>query len=460
QKETAAEMQAKSAGCMSCHTTTDSVTMHTSPGVTLGCADCHGGNATVFVPPGAARESAEYRHALDEAHVKPRFPEKWNYPSSVKPPRTYTLLNKESPEFIRFLNPSDYRVAGQTCGVCHGAILQAAERSLMATTAMFWAAGAYNNGILPMKRSLLGEAYTPDGKPATIMTPEHLSEAEMLKHDIVPQLYPLPAWETIPPGDVFRVFERGGRTIGTQFPEIGNPNSTGELELLDEPGRPDLKQTNRGPATGLRVSIPILNITKSRLNDPFTWFLGTNDNPGDYRNSGCASCHVVYANNRDVEASGPYGRFGNRGTSFSVDPTIPKGQSGHPLRHVMTKAIPTSQCMICHMHQPNLFLNTYLGYTMWDYETAAPQMWPKRQRYPTDAEVRAVYERNPEAAAVRGRWADPEFSAEVSALNPQINDTQFADYHGHGWNFRAIFKRDRKGNLLDDYNNIISPNDP
>jgi hypothetical protein len=459
-RETAAEMQLKSAGCMSCHTTTDSVTMHAAPGVILGCADCHGGNPAVTVPPGAAPGSAEYRRALDDAHVHPRFPQAWNYPSSVKPPRTYTLLNKESPEFIRFLNPSDYRIARQTCGVCHLKELSAAERSLMATTAMFWAAGAYNNGILPLKRSLLGEAYTPDGKPAELDTPEHLSAAEMRKHGIIPKILPLPAWETVPPGDVFRVFERGGRTINTQFPEIGNPNSTGEIQLLEEPGRPDLRQSNRGPATGLRVAIPILNITKTRLNDPTTWFLGTNDNPGDYRNSGCASCHVVYANNRDIEASGPYARFGNRGTSASIDPTIRKGETGHPLKHVMTAAIPTSQCMICHMHQPNLFLNTYLGYTMWDYETAAPQMWPKRQKHPTDAEMRKVYERNPEGAAVRGNWADPEFSAEVSTLNPQIKDTQFADYHGHGWNFRAIYKRDRKGNLLDDANNIISPNDP
>ena len=37
---------------MSCHTTTDSLNMHTSPGVTLGCADCHGGKAEVFVAPG------------------------------------------------------------------------------------------------------------------------------------------------------------------------------------------------------------------------------------------------------------------------------------------------------------------------------------------------------------------------------------------------------------------------
>jgi hypothetical protein len=63
--------------------------------------------------------------------------------------------------------------------------------------------------------------------------------------------------------------------------------------------------------------------------------------------------------------------------------------------------------------------------------------------------------RNPEEAATRGNWSDPEFLARVSELNPQLHHTQFADYHGHGWNFRAVFKRDRKGNLLDDRGGIV-----
>ena len=40
-------------------------------------------------------------------------------------------------------------------------------------------------------------------------------------------------------------------------------------------------------------------------------FLGTNDSAGDYRQSGCASCHVIYANDRDAANSGPYAQFGN-----------------------------------------------------------------------------------------------------------------------------------------------------
>ena len=34
------------------------------------------------------------------------------------------------------------------------------------------------------------------------------------------------------------------------------------------------------------------------------------------------------------------------------------------------------------MHQPNMFLNSFLGYTMWDYESDAPRMWPEKQQYP------------------------------------------------------------------------------
>ncbi len=74
--------------------------------------------------------------------------------------------------------------------------------------------------------------------------------------------------------------------------------------------------------------------------------------------------------------------------------------------------------------------------------------------------MRAVLERNPEGAAPRGKWADVDFLGAVADLNPQLKDTQFADYHGHGWNFRAVFKRDRKGNLLDATGGVVGDTDP
>ena len=316
-----------------------------------------------------------------------------------------------------------------------------------------------------------------------------MTEAQKAKGALA-AMYPLPTWHVIPPGDIFRVFERGGRNISTQFAEVGLPNPSGNIQRLEEPGRPDLKQSNRGPGTGLRVAIPILNIHKTRLNDPFMWFMGTNDQPGDYRQSGCAGCHVVYANDREPRHSLTWAQFGRDGQSATVDPTIagkmqdgdvrkpdeahgkkdfggvphPVGavkEQGHPVEHAFTRAIPTAQCMNCHMHQPNVFLNSYLGYTMWDYESDAPLMWPEKQKYPTAAHVRETNERNPEAAAPRGKWDDVDFLRKVyDDVNPKAKDTQFADYHGHGWNFRAVYKRDREGNLLDGDGKIVAPDDP
>nr|WP_235506749.1 hypothetical protein [Altererythrobacter sp. Root672] len=480
-----ADMASKSDGCYSCHVRTDAPTMHESPAVRLGCTDCHGGDATVTGNSELEHDDPAYVSARERAHVLPLYPGSWHYPSSANPERSYALLNRESPEFVKFVNPSDYRVAREACGACHVETIEAAERSLMASGAMLWGGAAYNNGILPFKNYLLGEAYTREGEPAKIVSagnpPGTVTPAQQARGALA-ELYPLPTWQVVPPGDVFRVFERGGRNISTQFAEIGLPNPTGSIQRLDEPGRPDLKQSNRGPATGLRVAIPVLNIHKTRLNDPFTWFMGTNDQPGDYRHSGCASCHVIYANDREPRHSLTYAQYGRDGQSVTVDPTIapltqssshgsvkqpgdhhedePVKQKGHPLRHVFTRSIPTAQCMNCHMHQPNVFLNSFLGYTMWDYESDAPSMWPAQQTYPTAAEVRAVLDRNPEGAAPRGKWGDLDFLRNVYDLNPTLKDTQFADYHGHGWNFRAVFKRDREGNLLDAEGNIVSPDDP
>jgi hypothetical protein len=457
-EQTAAAADAKSVGCRSCHTASDRATMHSSPAVVLGCSDCHGGDASVTWTAGTQRD-VTYEAARSRAHVLPRFPEAWNFPHSANPERSFSLLNKEAPEFIRFMNPGDYRIARESCGACHLKTIQAVERSLMSTNAMFWGGATYNNGLLPYKNYGLGESYTRDGHAAIIEGPP-LDPEEASKHGVIAKLVPLPRWENLPPADIFRVFERGGRNIGNTFPETGLPNVSGLLEKLEEPGRPDIKQSNRGPGTGARIAVPVLNIHKTRLNDPLAWFLGTNDQPGDYRSSGCSACHVVYANDRDARHSGPYSAFGHDGFTATADPTIARSERGHPLKHEFTRSVPTSQCMICHMHQPNMFMNSFLGYTMWDYEADAPSMWPEKQQYPNAEQMRAVLDRNPEGAAPRGKWADPEFLARVADLNPGLKDTQFADYHGHGWNFRAVYKRDRHGNLLDAGGGIVNADDP
>ncbi len=477
--QTQEEADAKSAGCVSCHEPMDRKTMHRSPAVVLGCTDCHGGNAAALRKPELAIDSAEYDRIKDRAHVPAALPAEWHGPAN--PVRSYTLLNRDAYQRVRFVNPGDLRVAREACGACHAQLVGRVERSLMSTGAMIWGGATYNTGILPYKRYILGEVYTRDGLPAQIESALPVTDA-MRKRGMLPFLAPLPSWETIPPADYFRVFERGGKLVANTFPEIGLPNS------LEEPGKPDNKQSLRGFGTGSRVCIPCLNVTKTRLNDPFLWFLGTGDNPGDFRSSGCTSCHVIYANDRSVVSSGPYAKYGHQGQTATVDPTLkdrrvpPQGpvvagqgnparsyslaaegelESGHPIRHEFTRSIPTAMCMTCHHHQPNQFVNPFLGYTMWDYESDAPLMWPEKQRYPESREMHEIMERNSEYAAVRGSWGDKEFMKRVyTDVNPKAQVTQFADYHGHGWNFRAIHKRDRKGNLLDKDGNIIPHDTP
>ncbi|MBX7137556.1 MAG: hypothetical protein K1X83_06185 [Oligoflexia bacterium] len=444
-----AQIEARSRGCLDCHLTTDAPSMHSNPAVRIGCADCHGGDPGTRAR-GLTRDSREYQNALAAAHVRPENSEVWE--GSGNPERPYTETLKASLEFIKFVNPGDLRVARETCGGCHAKIVDGVERSLMTTSAMLWGGASYNNNILPFKRYVLGESYYPDGTPREVLDPG--VTPELAARGALKKLIPLPQWESVSPGDVFRVFERGGLFIKSQFPEIGNPNP------LEDAGRPDIKSSNRGLGTGSRIAVPVINILKTRLNDPHLSLMGTNDHPGDYRSSGCTGCHSVYANDLDPRHSGPYAAFGHSGFSGSSDPTIPRNEKGHPVKHEFTRAIPTSQCMVCHMHQPNMFVNSYLGYTMWDYEADAPAMWPKEQRYPTIEERFKSYQHNPEGAAARGLWSNEEFLEKVSSLNPDLKHTQFADYHGHGWNFRAIFKRDRKGHLLDAKGREVLDSDP
>lgn len=451
-RQTPAEEKAKGAGCLTCHTGIEP--MHASPTVRLGCIDCHGGNEKVLLPPGTKKATPEYERIKQEAHPKPRYPERWK--GAANPVRPYTLTLKENKDWIRFVNPGDFRVVAETCGRCHATEAHNSPRSTMTTTPLLWGSAAYNNGIVAPKNYFLGESYDEAGRPQQLTTLPPPTAADS-KRGVIPFLVPLPRWNSTQPADIMiRSFERGGRVNRINPSEIGNPN----LAQLDEPGRPDMKLSDRGLGTQLLISSPVLNLQKTRLNDPHLSLMGTNDHPGDYRSSGCTACHVVYGNDRNPGHSGNYAKYGHEGKSFTDDPTIPKNESGHPIRHRLTRAIPSSQCMVCHMHQPNAFLNTYYGYQMWDYESDGESFYSQQQQELTPEQRAEALEANPEAAVLRGKWHDPKFLNQVSELNHKMKVTQFADYHGHGWNFRAVFKKDRRGHLLDAAGKQIQENDP
>jgi hypothetical protein len=428
-KQTAEEQNAKSAGCIVCHQKTGDP--HGTATVRLGCTDCHGGNA------GAADKNA--------AHVHPRLPQFW--PTSGNPARSYTLLNHESPEFIRFVNPGDFRIAHISCGTsgCHPKEVMSNRKQIMSTGAMLLGAALYNNGSVPFKRALVGEAYSMNGAPLAMFSNPPPTDFEKAR-GVVPALVPLPRFEVSQPGNILRIFERGGRFKA----EIGIP------ELDEDPGRPRTRLSERGLGTENRTDPVVVSATKTRLFDPTLNFLGTNDHPGDYRSSGCTACHVIYANDRSPVHSGPYAKFGNRGHSASADPTIPHNEPGHPIEHKFTSSIPSSQCIVCHVHPGTTVMNSFLGTMWWDQETEARLMYPEKQKHPRAEEYVRAAMLNPEEGSLRGNWSNQQFLDDIVRLNPEMAKAQFADFHGHGWVFRNVYKHDRQGNLLDHFGEKVS----
>jgi len=432
--QTPEEAMRKSRGCLECHKGIDTLSMHASTNVVLGCTDCHGGSAT----PGLTQR---------KAHVAPSNPLFWQ--TSANPSDADVLLNQESAEFIQFINPGDLRVADKACGLCHKEIIQPVFHSMMNHGAMLWGAALYNNGGFPLKNYRFGQAYGPEGEPLKLINPTPVTPEDTRKHGILPFLEPLPRFPLSQPGNILRIFEKGGE----QPLQLGVPTAT------EPPGKPLRRLSDRGLGTLIRTDPVVLNLQKMRLHDPLLGFMGSNNHPGDYRSSGCSACHVIYANDRSPTQSAYYSKYGNQGLSFSGDQSgLRHDERGHPIQHSFTRAIPSSQCMSCHMHQGNLFVNPFLGYTWWDQESDGEFMYPAKQHNPTDEEMVRSVRNNPEAAAARGLWGDLDFLEKVAELNPKLKNTQFADYHGHGWIFRAVFKKDRRGNLLD-LNDKIIPSD-
>jgi hypothetical protein len=452
--QTQEEAERKSTGCISCHiySSGDEPTMHPSKGVHLGCTDCHGGLATVSVTPGTLSSSLEYISAKEKAHVQPRDSSMKN--RSTLPERYNTRWLKESAEYVKFVNPGDLRVAPETCGTagCHPSETRAVSNNMMTHSGLLWGATLYNNGGLPYKNARFGESYSREGIPQHMRTVPPPTAEETRSKGVLADLTPLLRWETSQPGNVLRVFERGGEKKG----EIGNPLSE------ESPGKPDDQLSDRGFGTELRTDPVFLGLQKTRLLDPVLSFPGTNDHAGDYRASGCSACHVIYANDHDPAHSGPYSPFGNLGQTGTSDPAIPKNESGHPIRHAFTRSIPSSQCMICHIHPGTNMVTTYFGLTWWDNEIDGDKMYPPQQRNPSEEERYQAALRNPEAAAARGLWSDSKFLNQTGTtdFNAQLKTTKFADFHGHGWIFRGVYNHDRKGNWLDKDGRTIPFDDP
>ncbi len=140
---------------------------------------------------------------------------------------------------------------------------------------------------------------------------------------------------------------------------------------------------------------------------------------------------------------------------------IPKNQPGHPIVHQFAPAtaFPLANAWCATSIRAPTCINSYVGYMWWDEETdgqlhvSAPQQASHRRRIPSQSQMS-----NPDEAAGQGLWSDPEFLANLTDLNTQTQHTQFADFHSHGWVFRAVFKKDRAGPSARSRGEKVEPN--
>jgi len=180
------------------------------------------------------------------------------------------------PAAVRFRNPADLRVVDQTCGSCHGRLAEHLRKSLHGTTASHLNDGLYENGVNAQRESVYS---------------------------------------------IFAVSDEDGRR--------------GEHGLKSLKSIEKLRGARRDPGLGDHYAdLPRKACMQCHLWSEGFGLEGRLGQDGLYRGSGCAACHVSYAED---------------GLSRSADETIDKFQPGHALRHEMTAAPPTATCTHCHV---------------------------------------------------------------------------------------------------------------
>ncbi len=220
------------AGCVGCHRPLDESNQRVGiedahPGVDLGCVDCHGGNGNAttrlesHVPPGPGDPAFLKNLASDE-------------------------LDLVDPDYLRFINPGDLRVAAQSCGAagCHPEHVQNVPMSTMSTY----------GGHYTLPRFLAGSQDR---------------NAIIAAVDVVDPDYDA---ATAPAGAV--------------------PS----LSALREPDpAADRSELPTVVDAYLPKSCPTCHLNA----------YGKNDSPGAYRSSGCTACHMVYADDGLSQSDDP-----------------------------------------------------------------------------------------------------------------------------------------------------------
>lgn len=209
--------QERDAGCMSCHEGIEE--MHPWPKIT--CTQCHGGDGQALTK--------------EKAHV---------LPSKTIPNDERVLPLDYDLKFLRFLNPTDLRVAHETCGNCHERAVSDVKKSLHGTTAGHLSDGYFENGVVPKKTTRFSLFPIADENAK-----ENIASAE-------PGVSVYAKLDPVPTPSV----RKGKETFATHYSDLPR-KACMQCHLWSE-----------GRAVRGRLGMD-----------------------GDYRAEGCAACHVAYS---------------------------------------------------------------------------------------------------------------------------------------------------------------------
>jgi hypothetical protein len=138
---------------------------------------------------------------------------------------------------------------------------------------------------------------------------------------------------------------RSGTQSGTLFPNGFQPTKEAvRFSMAPEPTRPGVKLPPGHPRppgavdrleplpTFAQSGEPMFDLLRKECTSCHLW-TPAKALKGNFRATGCAACHMPYAED---------------GKSRGGDRAMPKEKLGRPLRHVITKQIPVTQCATCH----------------------------------------------------------------------------------------------------------------
>lgn len=266
---------------------------HPFPGAdNIGCTTCHGGNPNgsdkdgshVPTPPEIGDEANQivdreaYFNRLTLTGID-------KYDDYTVGGQTYTAI-----DYLQFINPGDLRVVTQArgCGQCHQEHSETVAGSLLATEAGILSGALYAIGAdnaIPQNQSLFEDT-------AADLAFRAISDPDF-------------------PAGSPAVGQIGSLIEHPLFSERGanGPNDIHNNPLYDAPGLSDDRLADNRVVTGS----PLANLYHEQVaftcGDCHLGSAGANNRSGDYRSSGCTSCHMQYS-------------LGGR--SYSSDPNIDK----------------------------------------------------------------------------------------------------------------------------------------